>query len=325
MHCMATFYGPLVAPNTGILAYQRVDNDIASFRISLTGTALEQSATPNVVKKLKLVGTPLKIHKNTAFVTGMFNSALEVAKFEGAKIKTVSGIRGSIKKAVMDKNDVQGSDGDKKMGRLPSGAFRATFEDKILMSDIVVCRLWVNVEPKKFYNPILSMLVDQKKILARKDQEGEKEAALVMMRPTAQVRRDEMIPQVVNKDSVYKPIERVERQFRKLKVPAKLQEALPFKSKLKQEASKNRKSYLARRAVVLEPEERKSRAMVQMLSTIRKDKESKRLQSSKDRQKEKLKVKTRESERFADVHREEKKRKYREQGLERERKLRKSG
>jgi hypothetical protein len=43
----------------------------ASFRISLTGTALEQQATPQVVKKLKLVGTPTKVFKNTAFISGV--------------------------------------------------------------------------------------------------------------------------------------------------------------------------------------------------------------------------------------------------------------
>jgi ribosome biogenesis protein BMS1 len=36
------------------------------------------------MKKLKLVGEPYNIMKNTAFIKGMFNSALEVAKFTGA-------------------------------------------------------------------------------------------------------------------------------------------------------------------------------------------------------------------------------------------------
>jgi ribosome biogenesis protein BMS1 len=88
------------------------------------------------MKKLKLVGEPFKIYKNSAFIKGMFTSSLEVSKFIGAVIKTVSGLRGQIKKG-------------SKVG--PEGSFRAAFEDKILMSDIVFCRTWVKVEIPKFY------------------------------------------------------------------------------------------------------------------------------------------------------------------------------
>lgn len=94
------------------------------------------------MKKLKLIGEPYKIMKNTAFIKGMFNSSLEASKFTGAQIRTVSGIRGSIKKAVK-----QGA---------PDGAFRATFEDKILKSDIVFCKTWYQVDIPRFCNPIIA-------------------------------------------------------------------------------------------------------------------------------------------------------------------------
>ena len=141
MHCFATIYGPVCPPNTGVLAFQYLSNKETGFRVAGTGTALEVHQGFQVVKKLKLVGHPVKIFRNTAFIDGMFNSDLEVAKFSGASMKTVSGIRGSLKKAHGAK-----------------GQFRATFEDKVLMSDIVFCRTWVPVAPKEFYTPVCSSL-----------------------------------------------------------------------------------------------------------------------------------------------------------------------
>ena len=54
-------------------------------------------------------------------------------------------------------------------------------------------------------------------------------------------------------DSTYKPIERVPRRFNKLVVPKALQEALPFKSKPKQDQKASKRGR-AKRAVVLEPD-----------------------------------------------------------------------
>lgn len=81
MHCFATFYGPLVPPNTGLLAIQSLSGQQAGFRVSATGVVLEFDASFPVCKKLKLVGYPSKVFKNTAFVRSMFGSDLEVFFF----------------------------------------------------------------------------------------------------------------------------------------------------------------------------------------------------------------------------------------------------
>lgn len=290
MHCIATFYGPLVPPNTGILAFQSTSDKTVNFRISLTGASLELQAKTNVVKKLKLVGTPSKVFKNTAFIEGMFNSAMEVSRFTGAKIKTVSGIRGSIKRPLKEGQP---------------GSFRAAFEDKILMSDIIICRLWVPVELKEWYSP-LTNLID-------KDWKG--------LRTVAQIRREDKVAQETNKDSLYSnPIERKERVFKKLSIPKKLQESLPFSSKPKQQAKAKRNSYVQRRQVVLEPEEKKQRAAVQMIQTLKNDKMGKRREAGKARLEKKTKEREKHAEQFEAKAKEEKKRKHMIAGKEEARK-----
>ena len=194
------------------------------------GVALELNASFDMVKKLKLVGTPTKIYRNTCFISGMFNTDLEVSRFEGASIKTVSGVRGQVKKALREGHP---------------GSFRATFEDKILMSDIVFCRTWMPVDVKKYYNPITNHLLS--------GNEGWR-----AIKTKAQLQIETSTPIEVNPDSIYKPIERTERKFKKLFVPKRLEAALPYANKPKNEATKRKtKSYATKRAVVMEKDEKK--------------------------------------------------------------------
>lgn len=258
MHCFATFYGPLVAPNTGFCCVTSFSNQNPGFRIAATGVVLSVDEHTEIVKKLKLTGVPYKIFKNTAFIKDMFNSSLEIAKFEGASIRTVSGVRGQIKRALSK----------------PEGYFRATFEDKILMSDIVFLRAWYPIKPHRFYNPVTNLL----------DQEGGSgDGGWQGMRLTGEVRREKGIPTPQIKDSAYRQIERTTRHFNPLRVPKQLAADLPFKSQITKMKPRQGETYMQKRAVVLGGEEKKARDLMQKLTTLRNDKQAKRAAKQEER------------------------------------------
>jgi len=213
MHCLAAFYGPATPPNTGLLCFQAEHRK--AFRVCATGVILELEASLKLVKKLKLVGQPFKIFKNTAHVRDMFSSGLEVAKFEGAAIRTVSGIRGQIKKAL----------------EADEGTFRATFEDKILRSDLVVLKAWAPVPIPTLCVPVTSLLVPHG---ASDTPRGG--TAWLRMRTTGELRAALGLAPAEQPDSLYAPIERAKRCFNSLVVPKELLAALPFGSQPKDDA-----------------------------------------------------------------------------------------
>lgn len=295
MHCFGTFYGPLVAPNTGFCCVQSFSNKNHGFRIAANGVVLNVDESTEIVKKLKLTGHPYKIFRNTAFIRDMFSSSLEIAKFEGASIRTVSGIRGQIKRALSK----------------PEGHYRATFEDKILMSDIVFLRSWYAVKPHKFYNPVTNLLDVEDNA---EDGEGWK-----AMRLTGEVRRDEGLATPKKQDSAYTPIERPTRHFNPLRVPRQLATELPFKSQITQMKPRKEQTYLQKRAVVLGGEEKRARDLLQKLMTLRNEKVAKRQAAQEERRKgyrakvaenEEKKTEREKRERDAFWQREGKKRKY---------------
>ncbi|KAG1696682.1 Ribosome biogenesis protein bms1 [Nymphon striatum] len=285
LHCQAHFWGPITPQNTGILAIQSVQeisDSKANFRISATGSVTEVDKSTNIVKKLKLTGTPFKILKKTCFIKvgqGMFSTGLEVAKFEGASIRTVSNIRGQIKKPV----------------REPAGAFRATFEDKILMSGN---KRGLQVKVPQFYNPVTTLLLPP-----------EEKSKWKGMKTVGQLRREKGLKVPTNPDSFYKEIERPKKVFRPLVIPRALQKDLPYTAKPKFGPTTVVATAESKRiAVVRDPSEQKIARLIKSIRTmhsqkVRKDRitmrarvkdhkkvqkrvESKRIGKNKERTKE---------------------------------------
>ncbi|MCJ1347492.1 Glycoside hydrolase 2 (Mannanase, beta-galactosidase) [Peltigera leucophlebia] len=279
MHCFGTFWGPLIAPNTGFCCVQSFSNGNPGFRIAATGVVLNVDESTEIVKKLKLTGHPYKIFRNTAFIRDMFSTSLEIAKFEGASIRTVSGIRGQIKRALSK----------------PEGHFRATFEDKVLMSDIVFLRAWYPIKPHKFYNPVTNLLGSSSD---DKNNKGAASGGWQGMRLTGQVRHEQNIPTPLQKNSAYRKIERPTRHFNPLRVPRQLAADLPFKSQIATMLPQRKPTYLQKRAVVLGGEEKRARDLLQKVMTLRKEKVTKRQEAKEEKRKEyRKKVKENEDKR----------------------------
>lgn len=289
-YCFASFYGPLVAPNTTFVGFNIVDqtSTTGSFRIAATGIVEDLNSSVEIVKKLKLVGHPYKIFRNTAFIKDMFTNSLEVAKFEGASIRTVSGIRGEIKRALSK----------------PEGYFRATFEDKILMSDTIFLKTWYPVKIKTFYNPVTSLLLN-------KHQEWQG------MRLTGKVRAEQNIAAPQQKDSAYKKIEREERKFNPLKVPRSIQKELPFKSQIREMKPQKKQSYLAKRAVVTDGDEKKMRDLVNKINTLKRDKDTKRKVKKNEKFQDRMKVLAKKEELKKEKERERKREYFAREGKKR--------
>lgn len=136
--------------------------------------------------------------------------------------------------------------------------------------DIIFLRAWYQIQPRKFYNPVTSLLLSEK-------------GSWTGMRLTGQVRREEGVKTPLSVNSTYKKVERPARRFNPLKVPKKLQAALPYASKPKIMKPQHKQTYMQKRAVVMEPEEKKAIALLQQIRALRKDQVTRRREKQAER------------------------------------------
>ncbi|KAI5190102.1 ribosome biogenesis protein BMS1 [Nematocida minor] len=196
MTCNITFYAPTHPPGTSFTVLRKFDEH-KNFRIAANGVQTEIGGHPKIMKKLKLIGYPSEIKGHTVFVKDMFHTQEEAARYEGVMLKTVSGIRGQIKKA-----------GDK-------GVFRASFEAQIKMSEIIFLPCFFPLPPAKIY-------------LNAEDFSGSGEIGLLK-----EIREKKNIEVENNTDSLYKEVE--EPVLKKLRpIPKALLSRAPL-SMLKKE------------------------------------------------------------------------------------------
>jgi ribosome biogenesis protein BMS1 len=236
--CWAVFHGPPSAANVGVTAFQHIRENLEMFRITATGVTVEPMGDGNIVKKLRVTGSPSDIFHKTAKISNMFTSDIEATQFIGALIRTVSGIRGVIK--AVEK----------------LGAVRCAFEDKVKSSDIVFLNTWVKVVPTELFTPVNSLLSNQWNLV----------------RTTAELRAKLNLRPQYKEDSVYRPVKRPEYAPQVLRVPTALNQKLPYAVKKLFEPKQTK------RAQILNEQEAGVLGMIKDIATLyekqKKDKEA---------------------------------------------------
>jgi ribosome biogenesis protein BMS1 len=135
------------------------------------------------------------------------------------------------------------------------------------------------------------------------------------MRLTGEVRRTEGIKTPLDVNSTYKKIERAPRRFNPLIVPKKLQATLPYASKPKLTKKQGKQTYMAKRAVVMEPEEKKAVALLQQIRALRKDQVERRKEKKSEKKEERKKKLEKMEERKSDKEKEKRKEYMRVAGM----------
>jgi ribosome biogenesis protein BMS1 len=158
----------------------------------------------------------------------------------------------------------------------------------------VFLRGWYTIQPRKYYNPVTSLLLSDK-------------GRWTGMRLTGQIRRDQGLTTPLASNSTYKPVERAPRRFNALRVPRALQAALPYASKPKIMQAQHRTPYLTKRAVVREPEEARAVALLQQVRALRKDQAARRHEKQGERKAAHRKKAERVEARKSEKKREERK------------------
>lgn len=125
-YCNITFFGPPECSGRFCLVKKE------GFRILALGSI--EGGGEQIVKKCKLIGITTRVFRNSVFVRQMFNTRDEVLRFTGGRLKSVSGLRGIIKKP-------QGYSGD----------FRASFEGSLNKDDVVFLKCYFPTDVPSMY------------------------------------------------------------------------------------------------------------------------------------------------------------------------------